>query len=92
MIEAIIVGLVLIGLIFYLIYLNSKNTQIDSYKEGDYVIWLGSLFEVIAVAEDSLVIKHTTLHIKYIVNSKRSSIKKVSKNFADKYLTNSLDK
>ena len=47
MIEAIIVGLVLVVLIFYLIYLNSKNTQIDSYKEGDYVIWLGSLFELL---------------------------------------------
>ena len=49
MIEAIIVGLVLIGLIFYLIYLSSKDTQIDSYKEGDYVVWFCGLYKVIKV-------------------------------------------
>ena len=85
MIEAIIVGLGLV-LFVLILYFAYKDTQIDSYKEGDYVVWLGSLYEVIVVAKDILVIKHSKLHTKYIVDLPRRSIKKVPKKLAEKYL------
>lgn len=85
MIEAIIVGLVLIGLIFYLIYLSSKDAL---YKEGDYVVWFGGLYKVIKVEGEFIIIEdHTSLKMVHLVEIAQPRLKKVSKKFAEKYLS-----
>ncbi|MCB0381593.1 MAG: hypothetical protein KDD24_10075 [Flavobacteriales bacterium] len=83
MVEAIIVGLVLVVLIYYLIH-----TWIGSYKEGDYVVWFGGLYKVISVEGEFIIIEdHTSLKMVHLVEITQPRLKKVSNKFAEKYLS-----
>lgn len=85
MIEAVLVWLVLVILTVKILNLIPSR-DINEYKEGDYVVWFGGLYKVISVEDNNLVIKNIKYNEKHIVNPERSSIKKVSKKFADTYL------
>lgn len=83
MVEAIIVGLVLVVLIYYLIH-----TWMDSYKEGDYVVWFGGLYKIISVEGEFIIIEdNTSLKMVHLVEITQPRLKKVSNKFAEKYLS-----
>lgn len=84
MIEIFIV-VVLLAVIIWLFLTKSKEQQ---YKEGDYVVWFGGLYKVISVEGEFIIIEdNTPLKMVHLVETTQPRLKKVSKKFAEKYLS-----
>lgn len=81
----IVVVLAIIILLFVTTY---KEQHEEQYKEDDYVVWFGGLYKVISVESEFIVIKdHTPLKMVHLVETTQPRLKKVSKKFAEKYLS-----
>lgn len=87
MIEAVLVWLVIVILTVKILNLIPSR-DINEYKEGDYVVWFGGLYKVIKVEGEFIIIEdHTSLKMVHLVETTQPRLKKVSKKFAEKYLS-----
>lgn len=81
----IVVVLAIIILLFVTTY---KEQHEEQYKEDDYVVWFGGLYKVISVEGEFIIIEdHTSLKMVHLVETTQPRLKKVSKKFAEKYLS-----
>jgi hypothetical protein len=89
-IESILVGILAAIVIFTLIHITDRSPY---YREGDYVMWWGALYKITKV-EGKFLIVEDTLPLKrvYLIETDQPILKKVSKEFAEKYLSLKKDK
>ena len=86
MIEIFIV--VVLAIIILLFVTKYKEQHEEQYKEGDYVVWFGGLYKVISVEGEFIIIEdNTPLKMVHLVETTQPRLKKVSKKFAEKYLS-----